>query len=182
MFKLSPPVVSPRDPGSHGTMWARNGRWILPEMPDFHIAFRDLLHAVNLRHEADGFTPPPKEGVLRIFSPWKIRRLRPGLNPRTWVPKASTLPLDHRSHSRFYIKQQQFMLAALVLSRGQSGNYLSTPHTYIQTSPQQFIFMHLWLTLSSWMKRSSDCTKNALTSGVLTSESKFVKAQIMDLI
>jgi hypothetical protein len=20
------------------------------------------------------------------------------LNPRTWVPKASTLPLDHRSH------------------------------------------------------------------------------------
>jgi len=39
---------------------------------------------------------PPKEGVLRIFSPLKIRRLRPGLNPRTWVPKASTLPLDHR--------------------------------------------------------------------------------------
>jgi hypothetical protein len=27
----------------------------------------------------------------------KIRRLRPGANPRTWVPKASTLPLDHRS-------------------------------------------------------------------------------------
>jgi hypothetical protein len=36
---------------------------------------------------------PPKEGVLRIFSPLKIRRLRPGLNPRTWVLKASTLPL-----------------------------------------------------------------------------------------
>jgi hypothetical protein len=35
--------------------------------------------------------------VLRIFSPLKIRRLRPGLNPRTWVPKASMLPLDHRS-------------------------------------------------------------------------------------
>ena len=28
----------------------------------------------------------------------KIRRLRPGLNPRTWVPKASTLPLDHQNH------------------------------------------------------------------------------------
>jgi hypothetical protein len=26
----------------------------------------------------------------------KIQRLRPGLNPRTWVLKASTLPLDHR--------------------------------------------------------------------------------------
>jgi len=45
-----------------------------------------------------GFTSPPKEGVLRIFSSLEIRRLRPGLNPRTWVPKASTLPLDHRKH------------------------------------------------------------------------------------
>ena len=43
---------------------------------------------------------PSKEGVLRIFSPWKIRRLQPGLNPRTWVPKASTLHLDHRSRFR----------------------------------------------------------------------------------
>jgi len=57
---------------------------------------RDLLHAANLRHVTDGFTSPPKEGVLRIFSPLKTRRLRPGLNPRTWVPKDSTLPLDHR--------------------------------------------------------------------------------------
>ena len=70
-------------------------------MPDFHVTFRDLLHAVNLRHGTGGFTPPPKEGVLRIFSPWKIQRLRSGLNPRTWVPKASTLPLDHRSRLQF---------------------------------------------------------------------------------
>jgi hypothetical protein len=54
---------------------------------------RNLLHAANLRHG----TSPPKEGVLRIFSPLKIRRLRPGLNPQTWVPNASTLRLDHRS-------------------------------------------------------------------------------------
>jgi len=27
----------------------------------------------------------------------KFRRLPPGANPWTWVPKASTLPLDHRS-------------------------------------------------------------------------------------
>ena len=58
---------------------------------------RDLLHAANLRHGTDGFTSPPKEGVLRIFSPLKIRRLRSGLNAQTWVPKASTLPLDYRS-------------------------------------------------------------------------------------
>ena len=67
------------------------------KMPDFHVTFRDLLHAVNLRHGTDGFTSLPKEGVLRIFSPWKTQGLRSGLNPRTWVPKASTLPLDHRS-------------------------------------------------------------------------------------
>jgi len=64
---------------------------------------RDLLHAANLRQGTDGFTSPPKEGVLRIFSPLKIRRLRQGLNPRTWVPKANTLPLDHRSRSYTYI-------------------------------------------------------------------------------
>jgi len=58
---------------------------------------RDLLHAKNLRHGTDGFTSPPTECVLRIFSPLKIRRLRSGLNPRTWVPKASTLPPEHRS-------------------------------------------------------------------------------------
>ena len=37
------------------------------KMPDFHVTFRDLLHAVNLRHGIDGFTSLPKEGVLRIF-------------------------------------------------------------------------------------------------------------------
>ena len=29
--------------------------------------------------------------------PLKIRRLWPVLNPQTWVPKGSTLPLDHRT-------------------------------------------------------------------------------------
>ena len=37
------------------------------KMPDFHVTLRDLLHAVNLRHGTDGFTSPPREGVLRIF-------------------------------------------------------------------------------------------------------------------
>jgi len=66
---------------------------------DFHVTFRDLLHAVKLRHGTDGFTSPPKEGVLRIFSPWKIRRVRPGANPRTWVPldHRTWVPLDHRT-------------------------------------------------------------------------------------
>jgi hypothetical protein len=37
------------------------------KMPDFRVAFRDLLHAVNLRHGTHSFTSLQKEGVLRIF-------------------------------------------------------------------------------------------------------------------
>ena len=44
------------------------GPVIVPK-DDFHVTFMDLLHAVKLRHGTDGFTSPPKEGVLRIFSP-----------------------------------------------------------------------------------------------------------------
>ena len=48
-----------------GEKWSTN----LAENSDFHSSFRDLLHAANLQHEPDGFNSPPKEGVLRIFSP-----------------------------------------------------------------------------------------------------------------
>jgi hypothetical protein len=81
---------------------------------EFHVIFKDLLHAVKLRHGTDGFTSPPKEGVLRIFFTLKIRRLRPGANPRTWVPKASMLPLDHRSQTfHMPITQQTAILSTL---------------------------------------------------------------------
>jgi hypothetical protein len=43
----------------------------LLEIPDFHVAFKVLLHAANLLHGTDGFTSPLKEGVMRIFSPEK---------------------------------------------------------------------------------------------------------------
>ena len=46
---------------------------------------RDLLHAANLRHGTDGFSSPPKEDVLKIFSPLKIRRLQPGLYPCIYI-------------------------------------------------------------------------------------------------
>jgi hypothetical protein len=64
---------------------------ILPTTCDFHVKCRDLLHAANLRHGTDGFTSSPKEGMLRIFFARKIRRLQPGLNPRTWVLEDSML-------------------------------------------------------------------------------------------
>ena len=49
-------------------LWARNVQEFCPNA-DLHVTFRDLLRAVKLRHGTDGFTCPPKKGVLRIFSP-----------------------------------------------------------------------------------------------------------------
>ena len=51
------------------------------KMPDFHVTFRDLLCAVNLRHGTDGFTSPPKEGVLRIFFALKNPTASVGFEP-----------------------------------------------------------------------------------------------------
>jgi len=64
------PRLSPRESTQRREvkLWARNVREFCLNA-DFHITFRDLLHAVKLRHGTDGFTSPPKEGVLRIFSP-----------------------------------------------------------------------------------------------------------------
>jgi hypothetical protein len=44
-----------------------------------------LLHAANLRHWTEGFTSPPKEGMLRIFGPEKSDGLG------TWVTDGSML-------------------------------------------------------------------------------------------
>ena len=82
------PRVSPRASTQRRKveMWAQNVREFCLHA-DFHVTFTDLLHAVKLRHGADGFTSPPRESVLKIFFALKIRRLRPGANPRTCVPK-----------------------------------------------------------------------------------------------
>jgi hypothetical protein len=86
----------PHSSGESWNLWAENNNREFCLCADFHGTLRDLLHAVNLRHGTHGFTSLPKEGVLRegvlrIFPPLKIRRIRPGLNPRIWVPEASTL-------------------------------------------------------------------------------------------
>ena len=49
-------------------LWARMLSGNFAEMTT-STPFKDLLHAANLRHGTDGFTFPPKEDVLRIFSP-----------------------------------------------------------------------------------------------------------------
>ena len=99
MFQLPPPAVFKRSQQSNVEL---HGREMADEfclkMPDFHVTFRDLLHAVNLWHGTNGFLLPfPRKACWGFFRPEKIHRLRSGLNPRTWVPKASALPLDHWS-------------------------------------------------------------------------------------
>jgi len=67
-------------------LWARNVREFCLNA-DFHVTFRDLLHAVKLRHGTDSFNSPPKEGVLRIFSTLKIPTASAGCEPANLVTK-----------------------------------------------------------------------------------------------
>jgi len=66
------PRVLPRESTQRRNveLWARNVRQCCLNVY-FHVTFRDLLHAVKLRHGTDGFTSTPRGGVLRIFSPQK---------------------------------------------------------------------------------------------------------------
>jgi len=61
-------------------LWARMLSGNFAEMTT-STAFRDLLHAANLQHGTDGFISPPKEGVLRIFSPLKNPAASAGFEP-----------------------------------------------------------------------------------------------------
>ena len=64
------PPYDARDPSSERWNCGRERRPVVI-LPKFRLPrkFRDLLHAANLRHGTDSYTSPPKEGVLRIFSP-----------------------------------------------------------------------------------------------------------------
>jgi hypothetical protein len=98
--RLDIPTFATRCPHvRHDARDPSGGRWNCGRECCPVILPKWLLHAANLRHGTDGFTSSPKEGVLRIFSRLKIRRLRPRLNPRTWA-------LDHRSRrSIIYTRQ-----------------------------------------------------------------------------
>jgi hypothetical protein len=67
-------------------------KWRLPRQ------FEVLLHAVKHDMGQTALLPLRRKACWEFFRP-KNRRFRPGLNPQTWVPKASTLPLDNRSRT-----------------------------------------------------------------------------------
>jgi len=76
-------------------------KWRLPR----HLGIFYMLQIYDMGLTA--LLPLWRKACWGFFSPLKIRRLWPGLNPRTWVLKASTLSLDHRSMpKKAYINQQ----------------------------------------------------------------------------
>ena len=77
-------------------LWARNVREFCINA-SFHVTFRDLLHAVKLTTWDRRLYFPSEGRRAEDFFALKIWGLRPSVNPQTWVPKASTLPLNHRS-------------------------------------------------------------------------------------
>ena len=85
-----------------GTTWARNGRWISPENTRLP---RNIEGSFTCRKATTWgkwlYFPSEGRRAEDFFSPWKIRRLRPGLNPRNFGTKGQHATLDHPS--RFLI-------------------------------------------------------------------------------
>jgi hypothetical protein len=72
--------------------------------PDSHLNHRVLLHAANLRNGTDGFTSPPKEGKLWIFSPEKsdgFGRVR--TRPKPEASMLTTRPPKLKVYFMFYV-------------------------------------------------------------------------------
>jgi hypothetical protein len=103
----------------------------------FHVKFRDLLHTVKLRHGTDERLYFPYEGRRAEDSfALKIWRLRPTVNPRTWVPKASTLPLDHWS-------RYKNVLNWLLIVKG-TGKWWHHEHTFLTNKERKQKNMLKW--------------------------------------
>jgi hypothetical protein len=115
----------PPRPQGEVKLWARMLSSNFAEMT-ISASLSDLLHAAELRHVTEDFTSPPKEGVLRIFSPLKIRRLRLGLNPRTSVLKSSPVPLVHWSHKIIFTMSK---ISLAILTVNINFNTVTYSHT-----------------------------------------------------
>jgi hypothetical protein len=98
----------------------KNGRWILPTST--LRARRVLLHFVNLRHGIDGYTSPPKEGVLRLLSPLKSIVLGRVWTREPWVQWQARYPLHHRG--RMYNIRDQTACLAYVTSLWVDGKQI----------------------------------------------------------
>ena len=79
--QVPPRPYDARDPSRERWKCGRECWPIICLNVDFHVPIRYLLHAANLWHVTYSFTSLPKEGALRIFSPWKILTASAGFGP-----------------------------------------------------------------------------------------------------
>ena len=91
---------------------------ILPEI----ATSTSIQGSFTCRKSAKWELPFRRKACWEFFRPEKSWRLRPGLNPRTWVLKGSTLTLDHR-HRFMTCYRVTFTLALIFLYHcGLQGN------------------------------------------------------------
>ena len=126
-------------------------KWRLP--PHFWV----FLHAINLRHGTDGFTSPPKEGVLRIFSPEKS-----GGFGRVWTrelgyQRPACLPLEHRSRYIFHSMHYNSISFILTTKCTQLSVIRCTIIFLKQWTPT--LFEHYWSIIRLYI---NCCLKNVL--------------------
>ena len=81
---------------------------------DFHLNLGIFYMPQIYDMGPTAFLPLQRKACWGSFFALKIRRLRPGLNPRTWALKASTLPLDHRSRCVLGTREK-FKVCSLLL-------------------------------------------------------------------
>jgi hypothetical protein len=92
------PRASPRESTQRRKveLWARNVRQFCPNA-DLTCYIQRTFTCRKATTWARWLYFPSEGRRAADFFALKIRWLRTGANPQTWVPKASTLPLDHRS-------------------------------------------------------------------------------------
>ena len=73
--------------------------------------------------------PFRRKACLGFFRPEKSWRLRPGLNPRTWVLRGSTLPLGHRSRYSFTYMMYSLNPSPLWDIYRKNTNFIYAPFT-----------------------------------------------------
>ena len=139
-FRHQVPPRPPRRERSQRRKWELWAR-MLSGNDDFHAIWGSFTCRKSTTWDRRLYFP--SEGRrAEDFSPLKIRRLRPGLNPRTWVLKASTLPLDHRSRCISYNSLQLFMLKRFHCScREVCGLAIASPHTSLHWKQRTHKYM-----------------------------------------
>jgi hypothetical protein len=122
-----------------GRNWLKNNRWILSisvsSIPQGPLACHKIL-----RHEAYGFTSPPKEVVLRIFIALKNPSLTAGFEPANLGANSkhdnhSTIENDLHTHNKTTGKTITYKLNIHSLSKFVQGNNLFSRLRHIRKYP-----------------------------------------------